>query len=305
MTIGLMLGIAFLVAVIIAFIKTVQIVPQKSVYIVERLGRYHKTLESGFHILIPFVDSVAYKHTMKEQVIDSAQQVCITKDNIEVGIDGVLYMQVIDPVKASYGIQDYRFAAAQLAQTTMRSVIGQTELDKTFEERAKINQEVTKALDEASAPWGVKVLRYEVSDIELPASIKDALEKQMRAERERRAKIAESEGERQAKINVSEGQRQEVINLSEAEKMKQINEAEGRAKEIELIAIATANGIETIANAINKEGGKDAVSLRIAEQYVDAFGNLAKETNTMLLPAQLSDVGGAVAGLSQILQVNK
>lgn len=293
-------GIAL--AVIIVIFKTARVVPQKSNFVVERLGKYSRTLDSGFHLLIPFIDKVAYTHTLKEEVIDVAQQACITRDNIQVGIDGVMYIQVIDAHKASYGVDNYRNAASQLAQTTMRSVIGQTDLDKTFEERAKINEEVVRALDEAAMPWGIKVLRYEVSDIELPNSIKDALEQQMRAERERRAAIAKSEGERQAMINVSEGQKQEVINLSEGEKLKQINEAEGRAEEIQLIAIATAEGLRKIAEAIQTPGGKDAVSLRIAEQYVKEFGNLAKTNNTLILPAELSNVGGAVAGLAEVLK---
>lgn len=296
-------GIAL--AVIIIIFKTARVVPQKSNFVVERLGRYSRTLDSGFHLLIPFIDKVAYTHTLKEEVIDVAQQACITKDNIQVGIDGVMYIQVIDAHKASYGVDNYRNAASQLAQTTMRSVIGQTDLDKTFEERAKINEEVVRALDEAATPWGIKVLRYEVSDIELPGSIKDALEQQMRAERERRATIAKSEGERQAMINVSEGQKQEVINLSEGEKLRQINEAEGRAEEIQLIAVATAEGLRKIAEAIETPGGKDAVSLRIAEQYVKEFGNLAKTNNTLILPAELSNVGGAVAGLAEVLKHGK
>lgn len=310
------ISLSVLVFVIVSFIKTIQIVPQKMVYIVERLGRYSKTLDSGMHILIPFVDRVAYKHTMKEQVLDSTPQSCVTKDNIEVGIDGVLYIQVIDPVKASYGIQDYRLAASQLAQTTMRSVIGQIDLDKSFEEREVINDKVTQAVDEAAGPWGVKVLRYEIADIALPHGIKDALERQMRSERDRRAKVAESEGERQYKINVSEGERQskineseglrqEIINLSEAEKQRQINEAMGRAKEIELIAESTANGIRAIAEAIKEPGGSEAVNLRIAEQYVKEFGNLAKANNTLILPAELSNIGGAVAGLSEILKTSQ
>lgn len=300
--IGSILALGIALAIIIIILKTARIVPQRSNFVVERLGKYSKTLDSGFHILIPFIDKVAYQHTLKEEVIDVAQQECVTKDNIQVGIDGVLYIQVIDAHKASYGVDNYRNAASQLAQTTMRSVIGQTDLDKTFEERAKINEVVVKALDEAAAPWGIKVLRYEISDIALPASIRDALEQQMRAERERRAAIAKSEGERQAMINVSEGQKQEVINLSEGEKLKQINEAEGRAREIELIAGATAEGLRKIAAAIQEPGGKDAVSLRIAEQYVGEFGKLAKTNNTLILPAELSNIGGAVAGLSEVLK---
>lgn len=296
------LALGFALAVIIIILKTARIVPQRSNFVVERLGRYNRTLDSGFHLLIPFIDKVAYQHTLKEEVIDVERQACVTRDNIQVGINGVLYIQVVDAHKASYGINDYRYAASQLAQTTMRSVIGQTDLDKTFEERAQINEVVVQALDEAAAPWGIKVLRYEISDIELPASIKDALEQQMRAERERRAAIAKSEGERQAMINVSEGQKQEIINLSEAEKQKQINEAEGRAREIEMIATATAQGLREIASAIQEPGGESAVSLRVAEQYVREFGRLAKETNTLILPAQLSDIGGAVAGLTEVLK---
>ncbi|KFZ29712.1 MULTISPECIES: SPFH domain-containing protein [Pseudidiomarina] len=300
--IGTVLAIGFALAVIIVIFKTARIVPQRTNFVIERLGRYSRTLDSGFHLLIPFIDKVAYQHTLKEEVIDVERQACVTRDNIQVGINGVLYIQVVDAHKASYGINDYRYAASQLAQTTMRSVIGQTDLDKTFEERARINEIVVQALDEAASPWGIKVLRYEISDIELPASIKDALEQQMRAERERRAAIAKSEGERQAMINVSEGQKQEVINLSEAEKQKQINEAEGRAQEIELIARATAEGLSMIAASIQQPGGQDAVSLRVAEQYVKEFGNLAKETNTLILPAQLADIGGAVAGLTEVLK---
>lgn len=296
------LALGFAIAVIIIILKSARIVPQRSNFVIERLGKYSRTLDSGFHFLIPFIDKVAYQQMLKEEVIDVERQACVTKDNIQVGINGVMYIQVVDSHKASYGINDYRYAASQLAQTTMRSVIGQTDLDKTFEERAKINEEVVKALDDAAAPWGIKVLRYEISDIELPASIKDALEQQMRAERERRAAIAKSEGERQAMINVSEGQKQEVINLSEGEKMKQINEAEGRAREIELIAEATAEGIRKIALAIKEPGGSEAVSLRIAEQYVKEFGNLAKTNNTMIIPAELSNIGGAVAGLSEVLR---
>lgn len=303
--ISTVLGLGFALAVIIVILKTARIVPQRTNFVVERLGKYSRTLDSGFHLLIPFIDKVAYQHTLKEEVIDVERQACVTRDNIQVGINGVLYIQVVDAHKASYGINDYRYASSQLAQTTMRSVIGQTDLDKTFEERAKINEEVVRALDEAAAPWGIKVLRYEISDIELPASIKDALEQQMRAERERRAAIAKSEGERQAMINVSEGQKQEVINLSEGDKMRQINEAEGRAKEIELIAGATAEGLRKIASAIEEPSGKDAVSLRIAEQYVKEFGNLAKTNNSMIVPAELSNIGGAVAGLAEMLQQTK
>jgi len=295
------LSLIVLLIVIIAVVKTAQIVPQRSAYVVERLGRFHSVLDAGFHLMIPFIDRVAYKHTLKEEAIDVPQQACVTKDNIQIHVDGVIYMQVIDPRLSSYGIENYRYAAIQLAQTTLRSVIGKTELDKSFEERVIINEKVVEVLSEASEPWGIKVLRYEVADITLPETIRDALEKQMRAERERRAVVAESEGERQSKINVSEGMKQETINVSEGDMQKQINEAKGRSEEIRLIAEATATGIERIAQAINQPGGSEAVSLRIAEQYVEEFGNLAKETNTLILPAELSDIGGVVAGLARTL----
>lgn len=295
------ISLAVLAIIVVALFKTAQIVPQRSAYIVERLGRYARTLDAGFHILIPFIDRVAYRQTLKEEAIDVPKQQCITRDNISVSVDGVLYLQVVDPHAASYGIADYHYATASLAQTTLRSVIGQIELDKTFEERAKINEEVVKALDEAANPWGVKVLRYEIADIVVPTTITDALEQQMRAERERRAVVARSEGQRQEQINVSEGEKIQIINLSEAHQQKQINEAEGKAREIQMLAEATAQGIERIATAINIPGGREAVSLRIAEQYVLQFGNLAKTNNTMILPAELSNIGAAVAGLAEVL----
>lgn len=299
------IAIFLVIAIFIVLSNVVRIVPQRSAYIVERLGKYSRTLEAGFHILVPFIDRIAYRHSLKEEAFDVPQQQCITRDNISVSVDGVLYLQVIDPQAASYGITDYRYAATSLAQTTLRSVIGQIELDKTFEERSKINVEVVDALDEAAQPWGVKVLRYEIADILLPNTINDALEQQMRAERERRAVVARSEGERQEKINISEGQKAQIINLSIAEKEKQINEAEGKAREIQMLAEATAAGIERIAAAINQPGGEQAVSLRIAEQYVSEFGKLAKTGNTLILPAELADIGGAVAGLREILSKSR
>ena len=305
MDIATMIALAFLVLVIITIAKTAQIVPQRSAYVVERLGKYVKTLEAGFHLLIPFVDKIAYKHTLKENAMDVPRQACVTRDNIQIVVDGVLYLQVVDPKQASYGIHDYAYAAMQLAQTTLRSVIGKIDLDKTFEERESINLQVVEVLDEAAKPWGVKVLRYEIADIELPATILDALEKQMRAERERRAVVAQSEGERQAKINVSEGMKQETINLSEADKMRQINEAEGKAREIELIAEATAEGLRRVALAINTDGGQEAVGLRVAEQYVREFGKLAQTNNTMILPAELSNIGSAVAAITKTLESTK
>ncbi|MEO8448024.1 MAG: stomatin-like protein [bacterium] len=289
--------------IIITFLKTARVVPQKSAFIVERLGKYNETLEAGFHILIPFVDRVAYKHSLKEIVMDVPPQSCITKDNIAVEVDGVLYLQVMDPIKASYGVNDYSFASVQLAQTTMRSEIGKMQLDKTFEERETINGAIVNAIDKASEPWGLKVIRYEIKNINPPASIKDAMEKQMRAEREKRALIAESEGDRQARVNRAEGEKQEAIERSEGEKMKRINEAEGRAQEIEKVALATGKGIREIANAINDKGGIQAVNLRIAEQYLLEFGKLAQKNNTMIIPGNLSDVAGMVAAISSVLKV--
>ena len=291
---GTIIPIIMAIIVVWTIFQVARVVPQRENFVVERLGKYSKTLSAGFHLLIPFLDRVAYKHSLKEQAIDVPSQSCITKDNIAVEIDGILYVQVVDAQLASYGIENYFYATSQLAQTTLRSEIGKIELDRTFEERDLINAQVVSAVDAASDPWGVKVLRYEIKDINPPPSVRDALEKQMRAERERRAVVAESEGDRQAKINVSEGEKQELINLSEAEKQKQINEAEGKAREIELLAEATAQGIRTIASAINEKGGLDAVNLRVAEQYVTQFGKLAQESNTLILPSDVSDVASFV-----------
>lgn len=292
--------IGIIILAIIILTRSAKVVPQKTVYIVERLGKYSGTLEAGFHILIPFIDRIRYIHSLKENAIDVPEQSCITKDNIQVDVDGILYYLIIDPVKASYGVNDYIFASIQLAQTTMRSEIGKIDLDKTFEEREKINAEIVSAVDKASLPWGLKVTRYEIKNIVPPPSIKDAMEKQMRAEREKRALIAESEGDKQAKINRAEGDKQEAIARSEGEKMKRINEAEGRAAEIERVALATARGIREIAAAIAAPGGSDAVNLRIAEQYLNEFGKLAVKSNTMILPANLTDVAGTVATVARI-----
>jgi regulator of protease activity HflC (stomatin/prohibitin superfamily) len=296
----ILIGIIIVVGVV--FFKTILIVPQRTAFIVERLGKYRDTLVAGFHILLPFIDKVPYKHTLKEQAIDVPSQTCITKDNISVEVDGILYMQISDPKKASYGIGNYQFASTQLAQTTMRSVIGKLELDKTFEERDTINSAIVDAVDKASDPWGVKVTRYEIKNIIPPQSIKDAMEKQMRAVREKRALIAESEGDKQAKINRAEGDRQELIARSEGEKQKRINEAEGRAAEIEKVATATAAGIREIATAINEEGGINAVNLRVAEQYITEFGNLAKTANSLIIPSNLSDMAGMIASAMTVIK---
>jgi regulator of protease activity HflC (stomatin/prohibitin superfamily) len=300
--IGTIVAIGIVMLFVVTIIKAARIVPQKSAFIVERLGKYTKTLEAGFHILFPFLDRVAYKHSLKEVAVDVPSQSCITRDNIAVEVDGVLYLQVMDPSKASYGIENYMFASTQLAQTTMRSEMGKLELDRTFEERMSINSAIIAAVDKASDPWGVKITRYEIKNIEPPESVKDALEKQMRAEREKRAAIAQSEGQRQAITNVAEGDKQEAIKKSEGEKMKRINEAEGRAQEIELIATATAEGIRKIAESIEAPGGGDAVNLRVAEQYIREFGNLAKKTNTMIIPSNLSDIGSMVASVTSLLK---
>jgi len=302
MTPGSIILIGLIIFALIVFFKTVTIVPQKSAFILERLGKYKDTLEAGFHVLIPFLDNIAYKHSLKERAVDVPPQVCITKDNISVEVDGILYLQVVDPKKASYGINDFQFASTQLAQTTMRSVIGKLELDRTFEERDSMNGAIVDAVDRASDPWGVKVTRYEVRNIVPPQSIKDAMEKHMRAEREKRATIAESEGERQAKINVAEGDKAELIQRSEGEKQKRINEAQGLASEIEAVANATAKGIREIALAINEKGGMNAVNLRVAEQYLGEFGKLAKTNNTLIIPSNLSDISGMIATAMEVIK---
>ena len=296
--------IAFIVIVLL--IKTAVIVPQRIEYIVERLGKYNKSLSAGFHILIPFLDNVAYKRTLKEEVLDIASQDCITTDNVSVSVDGVLYLQVIDSKLSAYGIDNYRLAASQLAQTSLRSVIGKIELDRTFEERESLNQQVVSAIDEAAQNWGVKVLRYEIKDITPPRTVMDAMEKQMKAEREKRASIATSEGDRQSRINRAEGLKKEAIEVSEGEKQKRINEAEGQAKEIELIATATAEGIRKIAESLSLSGGENAANLRVAEKYIAEFGKLAKENNTMIIPSNLGDMSSMVAtAMSVLKQTNK
>lgn len=300
--------ISYIVLTIFAFLilsSVVVIVPQRKAFIVERLGKYLATLTPGLHFLIPFIDRVRYKHSLKEQAVDVNPQTCITRDNVSIEVDGVLYFQVVDPTKASYGIEDYRFASIQIAQTTMRSVVGRLELDKTFEERETINGSIVEAVDKASEPWGVKITRYEVKNITPPVSIREAMEKQMRAEREKRAIIAESEGTMQAKINVAEGDKQEAIKKSEGEKLKRINEASGRASEIEALAVATANGLKNIALAMETPNGREAVSLRIAEQYLQEFGKLAQKNNTMILPANLTDLTGVLASARKVLEFSQ
>ena len=291
--------------VVIAIFRTAKIVPNQEVFVIERLGKYARTLGAGFHLLIPFVEKVAYKHTLKEQAIDVTPQTCITKDNIAVDIDGILYLRVIDPIKASYGIINYRFAITQLAQTTMRSEIGKILLDETFESRDNINSCIVAAVDEASDPWGIKVTRYEIKNIDPPQTIRDAMEKQMRAEREKREAIALSEGDMQAKINRAEGDKQEAVKKSEGERIKKENEAKGEAAAILEVARATAQGIVEIAQAIKQPGGKDAVSLRIANDWISSFAQLAKTSNSMIIPTNVADIASVTAILKSAFDFSK
>jgi regulator of protease activity HflC (stomatin/prohibitin superfamily) len=297
-------GIALLVLIVIA--KTAVVVPQQSAYVVENLGRYSRTIQAGFHILVPFIERIAYKHNLKEEAMDIPEQVCITRDNVQVGVDGVLYLQVLDASKASYGITNYRFAIIQLAQTTLRSEIGKIELDRTFEERATINANVVSELDKASAPWGVKVLRYEIKNINPPKDVLSAMEKQMRAEREKRAVVLASEGERDAKINQAEGEKQRVIKESEANKQQQINEAQGQAAAILAVATATAEGLRQVGEALAGRGGIEAMQLRIAEEYVKQFGTLANEAaSTLVVPANLTDIASMIALATSVVKSQK
>jgi regulator of protease activity HflC (stomatin/prohibitin superfamily) len=295
MDMSLIVALVITFVVVIVLFKTAVVVPQQNAFVVERLGKFNRKLDAGFHILFPFLDKVSYKHTLKEQAVDIAEQICITNDNVQVGVDGVLYMQVLDPARASYGIGNYMFAISQLAQTTLRSEIGKIALDRTFEERGTINSNVVSELDKASDPWGVKVLRYEIKNINPPHDVLSAMEKQMRAEREKRAVVLTSEGVRDAKINEAEGEKQRVIKESEAAKTQQINEAQGEAEAILAVATATAEGLRQVANAVIDQGGAEAMQLRIAEQYIGEFGNLAKTGNTFVVPANLADLTSMMA----------
>jgi regulator of protease activity HflC (stomatin/prohibitin superfamily) len=302
MTGALIVTLALAVLVLIIIAKTAVVVPQQSAFVVERLGRYYATLGAGFHILIPFIDVIRYRHTLKENAVDIPEQVCITRDNVQVHVDGVLYMKVLDPERASYGVADFMFAISQLAQTALRSEVGKIDLDKTFEERNTINYQVVTELDKASDPWGVKVLRYEIKNITPPGDVLAAMEKQMRAEREKRAVILTSEGERDAAINNAEGQKQQVIKASEARKQQQINEAEGAASAILAIATATAEGLRMIAQTVSMPGGHEAMQLRVAEQYVARFGDLARVNNSMIVSNNVADVAGMVATAMSVIQ---
>src|SRR5688572_13163952 len=292
---------ALIVAVVLALVllivlsRTAVVVPQQSAFIVERLGRYNGVLNAGFHILVPFMDSIRYRHSLKEDAMDIPEQICITRDNVQVAVDGILYLKVLNPERASYGISDFRFAITQLAQTTLRSEVGKIELDRTFEERSNINIEVVTELDKASEPWGVKVLRYEIKNITPPKDVLAAMEKQMRAEREKRALILQSEGQRDAAINSAEGEKQQTIKKSEAKREQQINEAEGQAAAILSVATATAEGIKMVAQSIQTPGGIEALQLRVAQEYIQQFGNLAKHGNSLIVPANLADVSSMIA----------
>ena len=298
---GALLVVLLLAAAVFYVISRVAIVvPQQSAFVVERLGQYNSTLSAGFHILIPFIYVIRYRHSLKEDAMDIPEQECITRDNVMVGVDGVLYMKVFDAERASYGIANLPFALIQLAQTTLRSEIGKLDLDRTFEERTHINQAVVTEIDKASEAWGVKVLRYEIKNIEPPQDIIAAMEKQMRAEREKRAVVLQSEGQRDAAINTAEGEKQQVIKASEAKRQQQINEAEGQASAIRAVAAATAQGLREVATAIQTDGGREAVQLRVAEQYVAQFGQLARTTNAVVVPANLTDVAGMIAAAMRV-----
>ena len=288
--------------VIILLMRIFTVVPQQSAYVVERLGKYSRTLQAGVHVLTPFFDRIAYRHSLKEQALDVPEQVCITRDNVQVGVDAVLYMQVLDPHLASYGITNYGFAIAQLAQTTLRSEIGKIELDRTFEARGIINANVVAELDKASVAWGVKVMRYEIKNIAPPKDVLSAMEKQMRAEREKRAVVLASEGDRDAKINQAEGDKQRVIKASEASKQQQINEAQGQAAAILAVATATAEGLRQVGGALTERGGLEAMQLRIGEEYLRQFGKIAKESTTLIVPGNLSDLASVVTMATSIVR---
>lgn len=288
--------------VVLVILRSIKVIPQQNAFVVERLGKFHEVLQPGFNMIIPFFDRVAYRHSLKEAAMDIPEQICITKDNVQVAVDGVVFAQVIDPAKASYGISNYQFAVIQLAQTTMRSEIGKIDLDKTFEERTNINGAIVSAIDEASSGWGVKILRYEIKNITPPKSVLNAMEKQMQAEREKRAVILTSEGEKQSAINQAEGQKQKVVLESEAMRQQQINEAEGQAAAIKAVASATADGIREVAAALQEKGGFEAVQLRVAENLVEQYGKLAKSTNTMILPANFADMGSMISAAMGVIK---
>lgn len=298
----IILSYVFAFFVLFLFFKLLRIVPEQEAFVIEQFGKYKKTLKSGLHLVIPIIQRVAYKHTLKEEVIDVEPQVCITSDNVQVTVDGILYLRVTDPEKASYGIENYRHATAYLAKTTMRSEIGRLELDKTFSERDTINNSIVKAVDEASDPWGIKVTRYEIRDISPADSTLKAMEQQMRAEREKRAEILTSEGVKISRINVSKGEREAAINLSKGERQRRINEAEGKAGAIESIAAATSKSIEEIAEAISGAKGREAMNLQIVEEYIDAFGEVLKQSTASVLPLEEAGLKGLIEAVIPVLK---
>lgn len=302
---GLVVAIVLIVIALIFAFKSINVIPQQTAWVIERLGKFHKVLNPGLNFIIPFVDKVAYKHSLKEIPLDTPSQVCITRDNTQLSVDGILYFQVTDPKLASYGTSNYIIAVTQLAQTTLRSVIGKMVLDETFEERDLINNQVVSAIDEAALNWGVKVLRYEIKDLTPPAVILQAMQRQITAEREKRAVISESEGKKQEQINLATGAREAAIAKSEGEKQSEINVAEGKAQATIAIANATAQAISLIAKASEEQGGNTAINLKVAEQYIDAFSNLAKTNNTLIVPSNLSDVSGMVGSVMKIVQSTK
>lgn len=302
---GLVVAIVLIVIALIFAFKSTNVIPQQTAWVIERLGKFHKVLNPGLNFIIPFIDKVAYKHSLKEIPLDTPSQVCITRDNTQLSVDGILYFQVTDPKLASYGTSNYIIAVTQLAQTTLRSVIGKMVLDETFEERDLINNQVVSAIDEAALNWGVKVLRYEIKDLTPPAVILQAMQRQITAEREKRAVISESEGKKQEQINLATGAREAAIAKSEGEKQSEINVAEGKAQATIAIANATAQAISLIAKASEEQGGNTAINLKVAEQYIDAFSNLAKTNNTLIVPSNLSDVSGMVGSVMKIVQSTK
>ncbi|MEO8680988.1 MAG: stomatin-like protein [Vicinamibacterales bacterium] len=302
---GLFVIVLFAIITLIILAKTAIVVPQQSAFIVERLGRYSGTLDAGFHILVPFIDVVRYRHSLKEMALDIPAQICITRDNVQVHVDGVLYLKILNPERTSYGITDYMFAISQLAQTTLRSEVGKIDLDRTFEERTNINISVVAELDKATEPWGVKVLRYEVKSITPPQDILAAMEKQMRAEREKRAVILTSEGQRDAAINSAEGEKQQVIKASEARRQQQINEAEGQASAILAVATANAERIRRVAEAATSPGGEEAIQLKVAEQYIQEFGKVINNADTIILPSNVADVASMITTAMNVIKQNK
>ena len=304
-SVGITIATFLIAMIVVVIIEGIRVVPQQNAWVVERLGKFHETLLPGLNLIVPFIDRVAYRHSLKEVPLDVPEQVCITKDNTQLAVDGIIYFQVVDPKLASYGTSDYVLAITQLAQTTLRSEVGKMELDKTFESRDEINRQIVAVLDDAGRTWGIKVLRYEIKSLTPPESILRAMQAQITAEREKRALIAKSEGQRQEEINLADGSRQAAILSSEGEKQAAINRAQGEAQAIELVASATANAVRSVAAAIGTEGGLQAANLKVAELYIGAFGNLAKTGNTLIVPSNLTDVSTLVSTAMTVLDRTK